>query len=84
MATNELPGGSESEEEAHRPIADSHPEQDHVITAEDAGWLTPTHFVAPASFVAFDPPIPRSRNNRTNAQEHHEAAGDGVQPNTDD
>lgn len=29
-----------------------------LITANDAGWITPTAFVAPLTFVSVDPPRP--------------------------
>lgn len=30
----------------------------YIITAKDAGWFRPGIFVAPATFVILDPPIP--------------------------
>lgn len=29
---------------------------EHIITAADAGWITPTAFVLPVKFVPVDPP----------------------------
>jgi hypothetical protein len=35
------------------------------ITAKDAGWITPTAFVAPLTFVPVDPPRPiKKRRHR--------------------
>lgn len=31
---------------------------EHIITAKDAGWITPTAFVLPLTFVPVDPPRP--------------------------
>lgn len=32
-----------------------------VITVKDAGWVTPSMFVAPLTFVPIDPPRPLNR-----------------------
>lgn len=32
--------------------------REHIITAKDAGWITPTAFVLPLTFVPVDPPRP--------------------------
>lgn len=64
MEKNELPEGSNPERDASRPASEHGAETQHVITAKDAGWLTPTLFVAPASFIALDPPERRKRNCR--------------------
>jgi hypothetical protein len=34
---------------------------EYIITAKDAGWLRPGIFVAPATFITLDPPVPRNR-----------------------
>ena len=34
------------------------------ITVEDAGWITPTAFVAPLTFVPVDPPRPIKKSRR--------------------
>ena len=54
---NDNPGASkqsaqdgESQSEVKRGV--------RMITANDAGWITPTAFVAPLRFVTVDPPRP--------------------------
>lgn len=34
---------------------------EHVLTAKDAGWRSPSLFVSPASFVTLNPPEPKKR-----------------------
>lgn len=35
-----------------------------IITAKDAGWITPTLFVAPVTLVPIDPPRPLKKRRR--------------------
>jgi hypothetical protein len=36
----------------------------HRITAKDAGWRSPTLFVAPLKFIPIDPPEPLPKRRR--------------------
>lgn len=36
----------------------------HIITAKDAGWITPTAFVLPVKLVPIDPPRPLKKRRR--------------------
>lgn len=68
---NEVPEGPKPELNGHRPDPDSDAESLHVITAKDAGWLTPTVFVAPATFVAIDPSESRKRKRGKSSEDNH-------------
>lgn len=40
------------------------PRKVRMITAKDAGWITPTAFVAPITLVPIDPPRPLNRRRQ--------------------
>lgn len=53
----------ESGDAAKRPVQERESSREvrrrgRVITAKDAGWISPTAFVAPLTFVPVDPPRP--------------------------
>lgn len=51
--------GNPSEKPAHdAPSPSGTTREIRMITAKDAGWITPTAFVLPLSFVPVDPPRP--------------------------
>lgn len=56
----------EPREPTEKPAEDnaSQPERrrkGRIITAKDAGWISPTAFVAPITLVPIDPPTPIKR-----------------------
>lgn len=56
----------ESGDAAKRPGRESESPREvrrrgRIITAQDAGWISPTTFVAPLTFVPVDPPRPLNR-----------------------
>jgi hypothetical protein len=56
----------EAHEAAQKPAADNVPQGERLrrgrlITAKDAGWISPTAFVAPITLVPIDPPRPLNR-----------------------
>lgn len=57
----------EAREAAKKPAEDNIPQGERrrrgrVITAKDAGWISPTAFVAPITMVPIDPPRPFHRD----------------------
>ena len=50
-----------SEEEQHPQHEVRHTVR--MITAKDAGWITPTAFVAPVTMVPIDPPRPLKKKS---------------------
>ena len=56
----------EAREATKKPARDNVPQDERrrrgrVITAKDAGWISPTAFVAPITMVPIDPPRPLNR-----------------------
>ena len=54
---------SEGDSTSKKPAQERQPQGEvrrkgRVITAKDAGWVTPTAFVLPLKFVPVDPPRP--------------------------
>ena len=48
----------------HGDTAGDHPILGHRLTARDAGWRSPTTFVAPLTFTPIDPPEPLPKRRR--------------------
>jgi hypothetical protein len=51
-----------------RPSQENEPQgkarrRGRLITPNDAGWITPTAFVAPLTFVSVDPPRPIKKSS---------------------
>lgn len=46
-----------------------------LITAKDAGWITPTAFVAPITFVPIDPPRPIKRRRPSGESDNGNDSG---------
>lgn len=61
IENNDQPENPDSQEHAERENSEPSAKRGHVLTAKDAGWLSPGIFVAPARFVTLDPPVPKNR-----------------------
>lgn len=61
MALEPNSGGNSTDpcpEAREVPLGGDAERREHIITAKDAGWITPTAFVLPLTFVPVDPPRP--------------------------
>ena len=61
---NEAEGAAKRAEQVREPASEVRRGK-RRITVKDAGWITPTAFVAPLTFVPVDPPRPiKKRRHR--------------------
>ena len=65
MASDELHDDTSANQSRNGREPD--PVTEHVITSADAGWLTPSLFVARGTLVCYDPPRRRRRIEDTDA-----------------
>lgn len=59
----------DSSGESRKPSQSSQPQGERkqkgrTITTKDAGWITPTAFVAPISLIPLDPPRPIKKRRK--------------------
>ena len=68
MAKKKRKAGQPNSEAAKQPQpCDVPPEtrrRERILTAKDAGWLSPTRVVIPLTFVPIDPPRPLPKRRR--------------------
>ena len=55
------PGGAPKESAPESQAGGEAKRKTRTITAKDAGWISPTAFVAPITLVPIDPPRPLNR-----------------------